>query len=161
MQTTEGPVSPDRPETSSTPQKTPADAELAARLRLSVGRLSRKIRQQVAGEVTQSQVSVLVSVERLGCPTLGELAASEQVQPPSMTRQVDALEAGGLLIRRVDETDRRVARVELTPAGRKFLQRNRSLRNAYLVRRLARLSPTERERLGELVELLEHLAELP
>lgn len=138
-----------------------SEAELAARLRLAVGRLSRKIRQQVAGEVTQSQVSVLYSVERLGSPTLGELAASEQVQPPSMTRQVDALEQGGLLTRRVEPTDRRFARVELTAAGRKFLQRNRSLRNAYLVQRLVRLSPAEREKLAELVELLEHLAELP
>lgn len=141
-------------------QATPAEAELAARLRLAVGRLSRKIRQQVAGEVTQSQVSVLVSVERLGRPTLGELAACEQVQPPSMTRQVDALETAGMILRSVDDTDRRIARVELTGAGRKFLQRNRSLRNAYLVRRLARLAPEERERLAELVDLLERLAEL-
>lgn len=138
-----------------------SEAELAARLRLAVGRLSRKIRQQVTGEVTQSQVSVLYSVERLGTPTLGELAASEQVQPPSMTRQVNALEAAGLLTRRAEPTDRRIARVELTAAGRRFLQRNRSLRNAYLVQRLTRLSPSERDRLGELVALLEHLAELP
>lgn len=142
------------------PPKEVSEAELAARLRLAVGRLSRKIRQQVAGEVTQSQVSVLNSVERLGAPTLGELASYEQVQPPSMTRQVDALEAGGLLARNVDPADRRIARVELTSAGRKFLQRNRSLRNAYLVQRLTRLSREERDRLGELVELLEHLADL-
>jgi DNA-binding MarR family transcriptional regulator len=136
------------------------DAEVAARLRLSVGRLSRRIRQQVVGEVTQSQVSVLTSIERLGRPTLGELAASEQVQPPSMTRQVEALEVGGLITRIVDPSDRRVARVELTSSGRRALARNRSLRTAYLVRTIARLSPEERERLGELVALLEHLAEL-
>jgi DNA-binding MarR family transcriptional regulator len=139
---------------------TSGDAELAARLRLAVGRLSRKIRQQVTGEVTQSQISVLYSVERLGRPTLGELATSEQVQPPSMTRQVDALEAGELLQKSGDPDDRRVARVELTPAGRRFLQRNRSLRTAYLVRRFARLSPEQRERLCDLVSLIEHLAEL-
>jgi DNA-binding MarR family transcriptional regulator len=138
---------------------TSQDVELAARLRLAVGRLSRKIRQQVAEEVTQSQVSVLYSVERLGHPTLGELATLEQVQPPSMTRQVDSLEAGGLLQKGGDPDDRRVARVELTTTGRRFLQRNRSLRNAYLVRRLARLSPGEREHLCELVSLIEHLAE--
>ena len=53
--------------------------------------------------MTQSQVSVLSSVERLGSPTLGELAASEKVQPPSMTRQVDALVAAGLLAREVHD----------------------------------------------------------
>lgn len=77
------------------------EGELAARLRLAVLRLSRQLRQQLVGGVTQSQVSVLSSVERLGSPTLGELAASEKVQPPSMTRQVDALVVAGLLAREV------------------------------------------------------------
>src|SRR5579863_9384996 len=61
-----------------------SDAETAARMRLAILRLSRRLRQQVAGGVTSSQVSALATVERLGTPTLGELAASEQVQPPSM-----------------------------------------------------------------------------
>lgn len=139
---------------------TTGTAEAAARLRLAVMRLARKIRQQVAHEVSQSQVSVLVSVERRGRPTLGELAAAEQVRPPSMTRQVDALVSAGLLTRSVDPSDKRVARVELTSVGRRALQRSRSLRNAYLVRRLDRLSPEEQARLEDLVTLLEHLAEL-
>jgi DNA-binding MarR family transcriptional regulator len=133
-------------------------AETAARLRLAVLRLSRKIRQQVAQEVTQSQVSVLSSVESRGNPTLGELAVAEDVRPPSMTRQVDTLVSGGLLERTVDLNDRRVARVELTPAGRKALQRSRSLRTAYMVRRIAKLSDEDQRRAGELVDLLELLA---
>jgi DNA-binding MarR family transcriptional regulator len=133
--------------------------ELAARLRLAVLRLSRQVRQQLVGEVTQSQVSVLSSVEKLGSPTLGELAAFEQVQPPSMTRQIDALVAGGLLSREAHDTDRRIVRVRLTASGQRTLQRNRSLRTAYLAEKLKRLPPEERARLGELVELLEQLAE--
>ena len=136
-----------------------SETELAARLRLAVTRLSRRIRQQVAGGVTSSQVSALATVERLGAPTLGELAASEQVRPPSMTRIVVGLEAAGLVTRTVDAGDRRVARVTLTAEGRRALQRSRSLRTAFLARRLRRLSAAERQALGEVVSLLERLVE--
>src|SRR5579863_1512156 len=125
-----------------------SDAELAARLRLAILRLSRRLRQQVAGGVTSSQVSALATVERLGTPTLGELAASEKVRPPSMTRIVVGLEEAGLVTRRVDDDDRRVARVMLTAEGRRVLQRSRSLRTAFLARRLRRLSGPERRALG-------------
>ncbi len=81
-----------------------SDAELAARMRLAILRLSRRLRQQVAGGVTSSQVSALATVERLGTPTLGELASSEQVQPPSMTKIVVALEAAGLVARQEDDS---------------------------------------------------------
>lgn len=141
-------------------ERKPDVAETAARLRLAVLRLSRKIRQQVAQEATPSQISVLASVERHGTPTLGELAAAEQVRPPSMTRQVDTLVSAGLLARTVDAQDRRVARVELTHAGQKALARSRSLRTAYLVKRLSSLGEEDQDRLYELVGLLERLAEM-
>jgi DNA-binding MarR family transcriptional regulator len=135
------------------------EGELAARLRLAILRLSRQLRQQLVGEVTQSQVSVLSSVERLGHPTLSELAATEQVQPPSMTKQVETLVARGLLAREVHPDDRRSARVRVTPAGQKILRRNRSVRTAFMAARLKRLPPKDRERLEELVGLLERLVE--
>jgi DNA-binding MarR family transcriptional regulator len=138
-----------------------SEAEVAARLRLAVLRLSRRLRQQVAGGVTSTQVSALATVERLGSPTLGELAASEQVRPPSMTKIVVGLEEAGLLRRQVDVDDRRVARVTLTAEGRRVVQRSRSLRTAYLARRLRRLSAPDRRALGELVGLLEQLVEEP
>jgi DNA-binding MarR family transcriptional regulator len=102
---------------------------------------------------------VLSSVERLGNPTLGELAAREQVQPPSMTRQVETLVGRGLLGREVHPGDRRIVRVRLTPSGQKILQRNRSVRTAFMAARLKRLPPEERARLEELVGLLEGLVE--
>ena len=138
-----------------------SDAEIAARLRLAVTRLARKLRQQVAGPVTPSQVSALATVERLGSPTLGEVAASEQVQPPSMTKMVVGLEAAGLVTRREDDSDRRVVRVTLTPEGRRTVQRSRSLRTAYLVRQLQRLSVRERASLENALGLLERLVDEP
>ena len=118
-----------------------SDAELAARLRLAILRLSRRLRQQVAGGVTSSQVSALATVERLGTPTLGELAASEQVQPPSMTKIVVGLERPGWWRARRTTRPARGAG-ELTAEGRRTLARSRSLRNAYLVRRLRGCRPT-------------------
>ena len=136
-----------------------SDGELAARLRLAVLRLSRQLRQQLVGGVTQSQVSVLSSVERLGAPTLGELAASERVQPPSMTRQVGGLVAAGLLAREVHPGDRRIVQVRLTAGGERTLQQNRSARTAFVASRLKRIPADERARLAELVGLLERLVD--
>jgi len=145
------------------PRGAPADsdAEVAARLRLAITRLSRRLRQQVVGGVTSSQVSALATVERLGTPTLGELAASEQVQPPSMTKMVVGLERAGLVTRLEEAADRRIVRVALTAEGRRTLQRSRSLRNAYLARRLRRLSDAERSSLEGAVALLERLVQEP
>src|ERR1700686_4362239 len=134
-----------------------ADAELASRLRLAVTRLHRRLRQQSAGGLTQSQASALASIGQLESPTLGALAARESVQPPSMTRIVAALEAMGHVARVVDPADRRVARVTLTDSGRGVLQRSRSLKNAFLADQLRRLSPEERRGVGELTALREGL----
>src|SRR5436305_14143737 len=123
-----------------------AEAELAARLRLSVTRLARRLRQQAAAEseVSPSQLSTLASVDRLGPITLGALAAVERVQPPTMTRIVAALDAAGLVSREVDQQDRRIARVQTTVAGRKFLERSRGRKEAFLAARIRTLDADDR-----------------
>lgn len=140
---------------------TSGDDELAARLRVAVTRLNRRLRQESMTGISPSQEAALAAVKRLGRPTLGELAQAEQVQPPSMTRVVAAMEAAGLIVRSGDEDDRRVSRVELTPKGRATLDRIRSLRTAYLARQIALLSPEERSRAEELAHLLERFVGSP
>jgi DNA-binding MarR family transcriptional regulator len=137
-----------------------SEAELASRLRMAVTRLHRRLRQHNVGGLTPSQTSALASINRLGAPTLGELALTESVQPPSMTRIVGNLEAAGFVKRVVDEADRRVARVTLLASGRKVLQQNRSLKNAFLARQLRQLDEGEQVALAELTVLLERLLEL-
>ena len=88
---------------------------------------------------------------------MGELAAAEQVQPPTVTRLVASLESAGLVSREADVADRRVARVMITAEGRRNLQRIRTLKNAYLTRRLAALDAPERALAEGLTSLLEHL----
>ncbi len=134
-----------------------AEEELPARLRVAVTRLNRKLRQQALAGLSPAQASALGTLNRLGNPTLGELAAAEQVQPPTATRLVTTLESAGLVARETDGDDRRVVRVRITAEGRRNLQRIRTLKNAYLTRRLAALDPAERAQAESLTHLLEHL----
>jgi DNA-binding MarR family transcriptional regulator len=106
-----------------------------------------------------SALSVLV----FGGPrTLGELAAAEQVRPPTMTSIVRALEDGGYVRRAIDAADGRVIRVSATKKGERVLQQGRRRRVERLGERLAKLSPREVARVREAAELVEKaLAEQP
>ena len=135
--------------------------EVAGRLRLAVNRLHRRLRQESLGGLSPAQASALGAVRRHGHPTLGELAAMEQVQPPTMTRIVAGLARAGMVTRVADPDDRRSARVSLTPAGERTLEQIRTRKNAFLVRRLDQLSEDEQRHATELVALLEHLLAEP
>jgi DNA-binding MarR family transcriptional regulator len=142
------------------PTAAPTDSQLASRLRLAIARLARLLRQQTTdGSVTVSMLSALASVERLGRVTLGELAAVERVQPPSMTRIVGRLEELSLVVREVDAVDRRVARVRVTVDGARFLKRNRTLRNVFLAERMKTLTTVEVIALEQALPVLEKLLE--
>jgi DNA-binding MarR family transcriptional regulator len=136
----------------------PADAvDLAARLRLGVTRLARKLRQESEPGLTPSQLSALSTIEHRQRVTVGELCAIEQVQPPTMTRCVAALVDAGLASREQDEADRRVAWLRVTPDGATLLSRTRRRKEAFLVRRLRSLSPDELEVLDRAAPILERL----
>ena len=137
------------------------EAELASRLRLAVTRLSRRLRTQLPGELSPSQLATLSSVERLGPMTLGELSGVERVKPPTMTKIVGCLEEQGLVTRTVDPNDRRVARVEATAEGRRFLDRSRRRKDAYLAERLRDLDPADRAALERAAEVLERFLDSP
>jgi DNA-binding MarR family transcriptional regulator len=133
--------------------------EVAGRLRIAINRLHRRLRQESLGGLSPAQASALGSVSRHGSPTLGELAGIEQVQPPTMTRIVASLSEAGMVTRVADAADRRSARVRVTPAGERALERIRTRKTAFLQRRLAELDPDEQVRASELVALLEDLLE--
>ena len=141
------------------PARTGNGLELAAGLRLAVMRLARRLRQRAEAGVTPSMLSAMSSIGRMGPITLGDLAAVEQVQPPSLTAIVGRLEQEGLVVRDSDPADRRVARVRLSPAGRRLMDRSRSRKTAYLARRLDALAPAEREVLRRALPVMERLLE--
>ena len=136
---------------------TASEAELASRLRLAVTRLARRLRTQLPGELSPSQLATLASVERLGPITLGELSSVERVKPPTMTKIVACLEEQGLVSRTVDPSDRRVARVEATASGLAFLDDSRQQKDAYLAQRLRSLPDDDRIVLEQAAEVLERI----
>jgi DNA-binding MarR family transcriptional regulator len=134
--------------------------ELAARLRMAMARLVRRARQEATtAEMTHSMLSALAVISNLDAPTLGEVAAAERVTPPTITKIVGRLEDVGLVAREQDPDDRRVVRVRLTDAGRRFVDRARSRASAYMARRLRTLSDDERDVLAAAVPILERLLE--
>ena len=127
----------------------------AERLRHGVNRLARLLRQQDDGDLGATSTAALATVRTRGPLTLGELAACEQVAPPTMTKVVEKLESRGFVTRRVDPDDRRVARVTVTTAGTRYLERTRARRTAWLAARLGELDAEQRAQLITTIELLE------
>ena len=102
-----------------------------------------------------AQLSALSVLVFGGPRSLGELAAAEQVRPPTMTRIVQALEAESLVRRERDAKDGRIHRLRATAKGRRVMQRGRERRVANLAALFARLSPDEVARVREAAELVE------
>jgi DNA-binding MarR family transcriptional regulator len=134
---------------------------LAARLRLGVTRLARRLRQEAEAGVTPSMLSALSAAERKGSLTMRDLCQVEQVQPPTMTRIVAALVEAGLVEREADPTDGRVAWVRVTPEGRRLLERSRRRKEAYLAKALGSLEQDELRTLENAVGILERLTGAP
>jgi DNA-binding MarR family transcriptional regulator len=137
------------------------DAGLAAALRVSVARLTRRLRSErdPDNELSVGQLSVLGALYRNGECSIGELANHERVQPPSMTRTVNCLEEGGYVARRPHETDGRQVMIALADKGLETLTADRKRRDVWLARRLRELTPHERTVLREAAPIIERLAQ--
>jgi DNA-binding MarR family transcriptional regulator len=134
--------------------------DLAALLRPSLLRLTRIVRnQRVDQSVSLTQLSALGALNKRGPMSAGELAACERVQPPSMTKVLASLEERSLVERATHPTDRRQVIVAITDAGRALLESERRSRDAFLAKRLAKLTPEERALLRDVVPVLDKLAE--
>ena len=120
-------------------------------------RLARRLRQMQdeALDLTPSQLSAMAVLLNSGDLLMGELAAQEKVQPPSMTRIVNSLEARGYVARRPDPRDHRQCLVALTDSGREVLLANRRRRDQWLAVQITELDPAEREILRHAVRVLE------
>jgi DNA-binding MarR family transcriptional regulator len=128
---------------------------VADRLHSATIHLLRRVRKQDLatgeGPARLSALSVLV----FGGPkTLKELAAAEQVKPPTMSRIVAGLERSRLVEITADIEDARRMRIAATPKGTRLLQKGRERRIQYLASQLERLTPDQLSQLENAVEIL-------
>lgn len=131
--------------------------ELAARLRLAVGRLHRRIRIDGRESIPPLQLSALVTIEQYGPLRLSEIARREAVTAPTMSRVLTALDEHGLVVRNSDPQDARGVLVTLSETGRAALAVVRSHRTALVARRLARLDAEQCAALRAALPALEAL----
>jgi DNA-binding MarR family transcriptional regulator len=136
-------------------------AVLAGELRISLGKLNRRLREQArAGDFTSAQKSVLLRLDRDGPATVSALARAESVRPQSMRITVAGLQAMVAVSGKPDSTDGRQTLIDLTPSFRKTLTASRAAKDDWLVRALQmQLSPQEQGELAAAVKLLQRLAD--
>jgi DNA-binding MarR family transcriptional regulator len=133
--------------------------DLASELRRSLFRSTRRIRAEKSDDdLSDSQYFVLAVLDHDGPRTPGELAATEGVRPPTMSRTLTALTARGLVRRRPDPADARSSIVEITGAGSAETRRTRDRRNAWLAGQIAELDDDERAVLSSATEILRRIA---
>jgi DNA-binding MarR family transcriptional regulator len=137
------------------------DEETVAALRAAVLVLARRLRQQVADDdLSATDIAVLGRIGRCGPMTPGQLARAEHVQPPSMTKVIERLEARGMLSRQPHPTDGRQYLVSRTELAETFVNESRKLRTAWLAEHLAGLSAEDQMNLAVAAPALAKLAEM-
>ena len=152
-------------ETVNPPSIAPRQETIAAadRLHSAAIHLLRRVRQQdVASGVGPAQLSALSVLvfagPKIGSPkTLGELAAAEQVKPPTMSRVVAGLKRSHLVAITRDPHDARRLHIRATAKGNRLLQQGRQRRIAHLAAHLDSLTTNELAQLGTAVSILEKL----
>jgi DNA-binding MarR family transcriptional regulator len=139
----------------------PAEGETvdAARLRVAILRLSRRLRKHELAGLTPTKLSALATVEHSGPLRLRDLAAAERIAPSTLSRLVSALEAGGHVERCADPEDGRGTRLAITPAGREVLARIRGEGTALLRESLRKLPARSQASLAAALSALEELAD--
>lgn len=129
---------------------------VADRLHSAAIHLLRRLRvEDEALGISTPRLSALSVLVFAGPMRIGELASAEQVEPPTMTRLVDAMQRDGYVTRGPDPQDARAVVVRATPKGGRALRRGRAQRVTALAQALAVLSPIELATLSGGVDILE------
>ena len=134
---------------------------LAAELRTVIGKLKRRLREHGSGgDLTQSQLSVILRLESEGSATVSSLARAEGMRPQSMAAVIGPLEAAGLLSGAPDPSDGRQTLLSLSKRCQKRIQEGRAARQDWLTRTIqSKFSAQEQEKLAAAVELLARIVE--
>jgi len=110
--------------------------------------------------LTGSQTDLVRMVLRYPGVSVAEAAKELRLAPNTVSTLVRQLVDQQMLVRRNDAVDRRVARLDLTPAMRQKVGAFRDRRVVTLVGAIERMSPSDQRRLIGSLPILERLAEL-
>ncbi|MGD0474007.1 MAG: MarR family transcriptional regulator [Candidatus Velthaea sp.] len=112
------------------------------------------------GDLTWSQLSVLRRLERDGPATMSTLARAEGMRPQSMSANVSALEAAGMISGAPDPNDGRQTILCVTSACREWIEATRAAREDWLLGAIREhLSPSEQTQLASALALLKRIAD--
>jgi DNA-binding MarR family transcriptional regulator len=136
-------------------------ADLAAQLRTILSRLKRRLREQGGrGDLTLSQISVLLRLEKDGAATVSGLARAEGMRPQSMSAIVMSLQDAGLVSGIPDPNDGRKTLMSLSKKCEKLLKEGRAARQDWLTKIiLQKLSAQEQQQISTTLDLLSRLTE--
>ena len=136
----------------------PETLAAADRLHSAAIHLLRRVRKQDAAcRRPGRQLSALSVLVFAGSKTLGELAAAEQVKPPTMSRIVAGLKRTRLVEITRDPHDARRMSIRVTAKGTNLLQQGRQRRIEYLATHLDSLNSSDLAQLGAAVDILKRL----
>jgi DNA-binding MarR family transcriptional regulator len=136
----------------------PETVAAADRLHSAAIHLLRRVRQQdTASGVGPAQLSALSVLVFAGPRTLGELAAAEQVKPPTMSRIVNGLRRSHLIEITRDPDDARRRNIRATAEGTRLLHQGRQRRIQYLAAHLGTLTDSELSQLNAAADILEKM----
>jgi DNA-binding MarR family transcriptional regulator len=111
-------------------------------------------------DMSLTSLSTLATLELTGPRRITDLAACEGVMQPSMTALVGTLERSGLVERRSDPSDRRVALVSLTSDGTEYIQARRQAGAEVFAQLIDDLPADEAEALSAAVTAMTHIQRL-
>jgi len=138
-----------------------AASDLAAQIRTILSRLKRRLREQGGGgDLTPSQISVLLRLEKDGAATVSGLARAEGIRPQSMSSIVTSLQEAGLVTGVPDPNDGRKTLMSLSKRCERLLKEGRAARQDWLTTTiLHKLSVQEQWQLSTTLQLLSRLAD--
>ncbi|UFS58343.1 MarR family winged helix-turn-helix transcriptional regulator [Subtercola endophyticus] len=144
----------------SVPDDSPVSQTNLIRLRMALGRLGRLLRQQNNDGLPYALISLIMTIHRLEPVTAKELAESEGVTPPAVTRSLNRLFELGLISREEVATDRRAQSIRLADLGEAKRIELLEKREIWLTEHIDQLSPDEITKLIDALPALEKLTSL-
>jgi DNA-binding MarR family transcriptional regulator len=135
----------------------------ASELMLALGSLIRRVRAAAPSELNElswTQKSVIVRLDKSGPTTAADLARAEGVKSQSMGTAIAMLEKAGLVEREAHPTDGRQMNVVLTAKGKTMRKNTREAKHSWLAQAIEKLDQEEREKLFAAGEVIKKLVDL-